>query len=65
MADFQGLIEEAREEQIRFTLGFRAWPVYIADVIGKEMGQLAAEERRNRNNRAVDRVAPAATGDGP
>lgn len=46
MTLFRAIIEKARTEDIWKHLGFKSWTAYVADVIGNEMGQLPAGDRR-------------------
>ena len=46
VVDFRELIDIARAKQIHAALGFASWTAYVADVIGKEMGVLPVDDRR-------------------
>ena len=46
MTQFRELIVMAREKRVHEVVGFKSWTAYIADVIGKEMGQLLPDDRR-------------------
>lgn len=45
MEMFKPLIAEAKSKEIHKDLGFNSWPAYIADVIGKCMRRLPADDR--------------------
>ena len=46
MERFKTLIAEAKARDLHQLLGFASWTAYIADIIGKEMGRLHADDRR-------------------
>jgi hypothetical protein len=46
LALFKRLIAEAKERRIFVELGFKSWPAYVADVIGRQLGPMPVEHRR-------------------
>jgi hypothetical protein len=61
----KALIAEARERCVHDALGFASWTAYVADVIGKAMGQLPIDDRRQVVALLAGESRRATNGEGP